>query len=272
MSRRNPDLSTLNLDLLKKLGTYEIPASYRLQDDLGNGCFLDAPGYPTYMTRSVYTGHGNNPPYRDGRVHQVIVVGGVAYPTARYGQPEGAEAKLLHKLWKPLPIDHPRVRAWMIQVYKHMAHCYQDVERPEYGRPGTLIFPLPDYKLKTPKTFKVTPGASQAEMDKLKEAMDAELAAVNAHNEAERLRAERIAIPENHNAVIYIRKFYPEHQPDMELINHPDRFERGGDWWETLATQPSAEECTGPYRNHPHNKDGWCQWCGHTSVREEVKA
>lgn len=266
MPRPAFDTSTINLDILKKLKVYEIPSSYRLQADPGNGCFLDAPGYPTYFTRSVYTKAGNTPPYVDGRVHQVIVVGGVAYATARYGTPEGAEDKLLHKLWKPLPIDHPRVRAWMIQVYKHMNHCYQDVERPEYGRPGTLIFPVPAYKLKTPRTFKVTPGASQAEMDKLKEAMDAELAAVNAHNEAERLRAERIATPENHQAVVCIRKFYPEHQPDMALIANPDKFERGGDWWERYAEQPSPEDCPGIH-GHPHDRYEYCQLCGRTTPK-----
>lgn len=267
MSRRNPDLSTLNLDLLKKLKVYEIPNSYRLQDGSGNGCFLDAPGYPTYLTRNVYTGHGNNPPYRDGRVHQVIVVGGVAYATARYGTPEGAGDKLLHKLWKPLPLDHPRVRAWMIQVYKHFNHCYQDVERPEYGRPGTLIFPLPSYKLATVRDFKATPGVNQEEMDKLKEAMDAEVVAVNAKNEAERMRAERVATPENHQAVRCIRKFYPEHQPDMELINNPGKFERTGDWWETAEVCPEPQDCPGIH-NHRHDAYEYCQFCGRTTPKE----
>ena len=262
MSRRNPSLVTLNIAALEKLRTYELPGSYHLQSDPGNGCAGDPPGYPTYLTRNIYTQYGNSPAYREGRPTMVICHGGKNYVVESYGQSDEKREQILHKLWKPLPLDHPRTRAWIIGTYMHFHHCYQDVERPEYGRPGTLIFPVPSYKLKTPKQFKVTPGATPEEMAKLQEAMDAELAAVNAHNEAERLRAERVATPENHKAVLIIRRYYPDYQPEQELIDNPSAFERPGNWWETMDEAPSPENCPGQYgHRHPVN-NSWCQFCG----------
>lgn len=258
-SRMNPDFSTINVESLKKLKTYELPPSYRLQDEPGNGCHLDAPGYPTYFTRNVYTGHGNCPPYREGRVTQVISFEGKLYVTRWYGQSDQDHIKLLRRLWKPLAINHPRTRLWMTAVYRHMAHCYQDVERPEYGRPGTLIFPIPGYKIAKAKDIKVSVNASAEEVEAAKRAQQAEVDRVNALNEAERIRAERIATPENHNAVRFIREFYPALAPDLQQIEKPGPEQ--GDWWTISAKRPSAKECPGPYRRHPHNENG-CQFCG----------
>jgi hypothetical protein len=49
------DYSAINLTELQKLKTYNLPNSYRLQENYGNGCYMDPPGYPTYFTQSVYT-------------------------------------------------------------------------------------------------------------------------------------------------------------------------------------------------------------------------
>jgi hypothetical protein len=70
-----------------------------------------------------------------------------------------------------------------------------------------------------------------------------------------------LATPENHLAVQSIRKFYPEYEPELELILHPPtRIE--GLWWELLAEAPAPEECVdGHGWRHPINKT-WCQWCG----------
>jgi hypothetical protein len=49
------DYSTINKDALNRLPIVKLPPTYRLQAGMGNGCFLDPPGYPTYFTQSVYT-------------------------------------------------------------------------------------------------------------------------------------------------------------------------------------------------------------------------
>ena len=258
-SRMNPDFSTINIAALKRLKAYELPPSYHLQDEPGNGCFGDAPGYPTYFTRNVYTGHGNCPPYREGRVTQVISFEGKLYVTQWHGQTDEAHQKLLRKLWKPLPVDHLRTKLWMTSLYRHMAHCYQDVERPEYGRPGTLIFPIPAYKVAVAKDIKVSASATDEEIAAARRAQQAEVDRINAVNEAEQIRAKRVATPENHNAVRSIREFYPDHQPDLGQIAKPGPEQ--GEWWTIATERPTAANCPGPYRQHPHNENG-CQFCG----------
>ena len=262
MSRRNPSLVTLNIAALEKLRTYELPGSYHLQSDPGNGCAGDPPGYPTYLTRNIYTQYGNSPAYREGRPTMVICHGGKNYVVESYGQSDEKREQILHKLWKPLPLDHPRTRAWIISTYKHFNHCYQDVERPEHGRTGTLIFPIPYYKRKTAKTIKIAAMATDAEREAAIRAQEAENNAAEEFNTSEHLRAERVATPENHKAVLIIRRYYPDYQPEQELIDNPSAFERPGNWWETMDEAPSPENCPGQYgHRHPVN-NSWCQFCG----------
>src|SRR6266568_3788654 len=52
---------TIDLERLRKLRVYNLPRTYELQRGMGNGCSGDAPGFPTYFTKSVYTQHGNSP-------------------------------------------------------------------------------------------------------------------------------------------------------------------------------------------------------------------
>lgn len=264
------DLSTLNAQFLRKLKAYELPPSYHLQDSPGNGCYGDAPGYPSYFTYSVYTSHGNNPPYREGRVTQVIRFEGKLYATGWYGQTDEQRAKLFQRLFKALPEDHPRVQAWIYNQYRHFEHCYRDVERPEHGRPGTLIFPVPDYKLETVpdlKSVKVSINATPEEIDAARRAHQAAVDTATAKNEAERLRGQRIATPDNHLAVIYIREFYPSHVARLDLIADPKPTGNQGDWWERHAERPTPETCPGREGRMAggHVEDGWCQFCGYTS-------
>ena len=100
------DFSTLNVAKLKKLDQYKLPPSYQLQDGSGNGCAGDPPGYPTYFTRNVYTKFGNDPPH--GRPSMVITFERVHYVVGNGDY--DAQSALLHRLWSPLPIDHPRTR------------------------------------------------------------------------------------------------------------------------------------------------------------------
>ena len=249
------DWSTINKDKLHQLQPYTTPTSYHLQKDSGNGCAGDPPGYPTYFTRSVYTAQGNSP-----RRGATLVLGG--YVVEKNEDWEGVKGwdeyraerdAVLHSLWNPLPLDHPRTRAWIRDSYRHLNKCYRDEERPEYGRAGTLIFPVPSYKLK-----KFYDEARFNDDYRTKER-----AAVDAYNRAEFDRANAIATPDNHMAVVKIRRFYPEYQPEQDLIDNPPR-QVEGMWWETDAVQPTPENCCPRWHLHAFGKSGagWCQWCG----------
>jgi hypothetical protein len=54
----------------------------------------------------------------------------------------------LRGLWVPLPETHPRVQLWVRHAYQHMAHCYKDDETLVHGRAATLVYPVPDSKLR----------------------------------------------------------------------------------------------------------------------------
>ena len=146
------DFSTIDLDALRHLPKHRLPPTYHLQVHSGNGCYLDAPGYPSYFTKSVYTQHGNRP---SRGPTLVIAHGSEIYVVASNKDWEGGREahdalrdSRMRSLWAPLPETHPRVQLWIRQVYKHCAHCYQDAETIEYGRPATIIYPVPDYKLR----------------------------------------------------------------------------------------------------------------------------
>ena len=266
------DFSTINIEALKRLKVYTLPPTYRLQDGSGSGCSGDAPGFPSYFTRSIYTRHGNNP--RKG-AEEVILHEGKMYVTKssddwRKGDDWDAVyaryQERLMRLWVAPPIDSPRVRAWIESTYRHFNHCYVDVERPKYGKPGTLIYPVPAYRLKdetrqeyigsglTPQPDYMPPKYSQEYLDTVN-------TAVRIFNADERARAKSVAIPENHHAVRIIRKFYPEYQPEPALINDVSGVVTA-QWWETEAEQPTPETCR-PRSCGPHPVNGqWCQRCG----------
>lgn len=255
------DTSTLNYAQMERLPVLNAARVRHLQKTPGNACYLDAPGYPTYFTRSVYNAHGNSPMHGP---QMVLDFAGRYYVVEHSDDHRAGEAwdayrarkdALLHSLWVPLPYGHPRVQAWIREVYRHMAHCYVDeaqLATPfEYGKPRTLIYPVPSYKL---ETFRDDPKGSADWREKAKAAV----AARNADIEA---RAAQVAVPENHLAYRLIHKFYPEHTPDLELIQHPPATV-GGFWWETDAERPTPETCHPRGSKHPVNGT-WCQWCGY---------
>ena len=72
----------------------------------------------------------------------------------------------------------------------------------------------------------------------------------------------KIATVENHQAVIMIRKHYPEYEPEPDLIRNPPS--SSPTWWERMPAKPSPENCPGSkslQRPHPVNIT-WCQVCG----------
>ena len=118
---------TINLDVLQSLPVYRLPPTYTLQREPGNGCCGDPPGYPSYFTQNVYTRRGDSPPKG---CSQVIVYQGVCYQvdTTNYATTWDKHVKtreaLFHKLWLPLPLEHPRVQAWIDDTFIHLHNCY----------------------------------------------------------------------------------------------------------------------------------------------------
>jgi hypothetical protein len=207
--------STIDLDALRHLPKHRLPPSYHLQAHSGNGCFLDAPGYPSYFTKCVTTQHGNTP----GRGPTLVIAhGSEIYVVQSHKDWEGGreahdaitEARL-RSLWKPLPEDHPRVQLWERHAYKHMAHRYKDDEKIVHGRAATMIYPVPDYKL---RQF-VDDHRFSSEWQAL------EHKKIDLENREIIARTQKLAIPDNHNAVRWVRKFYPDHEARLDLIEEP---------------------------------------------------
>jgi hypothetical protein len=255
-SRKNPDWSTINLSKLHAKRIYKLPATYRLQDDPGNGCSGDPPGYPSYFTRSVYTQHGNSPAsapeyviLHAGRIYEAI-------PRRTHYEKWG---EILHALWLPLPVDHPRTVAWMQSTYSHHRHCYRDLDQvikpSESGGPATIIYPLQRFWFASYgfREFKDDPRFSDEWRSK-------EKAAIEQHNAELMPKYLAVCVPENHSAVNIIRRYYPDHAPRLDWIETAPP--APGNWWETATEPPAPEDCPGQYSmKHPVN-GSWCQWCG----------
>jgi hypothetical protein len=259
----NYDLSTINHDYLKEtFKKVELKPGYHLQEDPGNGCFLDPPGYPSYFTRSIYTPSGNEP--RSGATMELLGYA-VEYADSQY-DPQRAWVKpiclWMKSAYLPLHIDHPRVKAWINHCYSHQRNCYIDenqiAEPFEYGRPKMLIYPVPYYKL---ESFYDDERFSDEWRTKEKARIEQK------NKEIEELY-RKVCIPENHSAYRQIKEFYPEHKPNLELIKYPPKY-GPGDWYERHENQPTPETCTPPQWLGHHRKTGWCQFCGHVGSEEQ---
>lgn len=211
---------------------YTLPPSYHLGGP-GCGCFLEPPGHPTYFVRPVYTKYGNHP------------AKGPGYYIDGKGTNSWDEVARLYgsEKYPKLPLDHPRTRLWIKCLYGHMQHCYRPSWAPqEYGKPGTIIYPVQDWDEKS----------------------------------AAAVKANGVPKVEDHAAVLEIRKFYPEYQPEQDLIDQPPVSGCGseGSWWETESERPTPETCKPRYEGgsmsrHPINGT-WCQWCGWVSSEADL--
>jgi hypothetical protein len=257
------DRSTLNGQYIRThWRPYRLPPTYCLQNGSGNGCSGDAPGFPTYFTRSVYTQHGN---YPHNAPRLVIEVDGSLFAVPKVKDPEpyssAAYWQAWHDVyrpaWNPPPLDSERGRAWVAQTAKHCADCYRDEQRISTRDGATddmVIFPVPYYEL---RQFTDDPRFSQEWRDK-------EQAAVKAYNDDLIARRASVATFENRTAWRAVLQFYPDAKPEgwlRDMILHPPE-RHAGNWYERYATRPTPEECPGQY-GHPHPvNDTWCQLCG----------
>ena len=244
------DMSTINRGKLELLRKNIMLPSYQLQRDLGNCCFLDPPGYPSYFTQSIYNKHGNEPSRGATKVlsGKVIESRDDWDENLTWNGVSTKRSKLLRSLWIPLPIDHPRTKEWTQEVYSHLRNCYHDEGSNESDK--ILIYPVPSYKLES-----FVDDKHFSDEWRIKER-----AVIDQMNSETIANAMKVATPENHKAVRWIQKFYPEYQPDKELIKNPPKYTTT--WWERYSECPTPENCPGGMgKKHPLN-DSWCQVCG----------
>lgn len=213
----------------------------------GAACFMDPPRYPTYSYSIATQGGGwmglDSALDEDEAEH---------LPDAVLNR-----ARQLLSEWqanKPA-IDSPSVLAWMADCYAHFKNCYRDTEQIaepfEYDKPATIIYPVPSYKL---RHFRDDHRFSNEWRTK-------EHAAIEQANADILERYARVAIPENHLAVISIRKYYPEHSPRLDWIAAAPP--APGHWYTNLDAPPKPEDCPGERGIGQHPVNGsWCQFCG----------
>ena len=144
------DYSTINFEQLATLPLYQQPDSHCISKHEGSGCYGDPPGFPTYFLRSIYTRHGNTP--SKGPQYILALPGQEerAVPKTELAGDTGEASRarfnaLMHRLWKALPLDHPRTITWEQKVYVHPSTHYRG-ECPT-SRDGGFFFPVPAYEL-----------------------------------------------------------------------------------------------------------------------------
>ncbi len=246
------DTSTVSAARLAYRAPVKLAPSYHLQTSFGNACYMNPPGHPAYFTRSIYTMHGNSP----ARGAQMELFGAIVQTDKT---PYDKIAGILDSLYLPIPEDSARVQAWEAHVYQHLARGYYNPAEPGYGqsvgnayywpcKPGDILADKFGFK-----TFRDDPRFSE-------EWRTAQLADVAEANAKAQEFAESFCTPENHAAVLYIRKYYPNHAPRVDWISAPPKM--APNWYARLAERPTPETCPGDsFQAHPVN-GAWCQVCG----------
>jgi len=246
-----PDTSTIDRDVLNRLPLYQPRPTWRVDRHQGAACAGDAPGFPSYFIQHVYTQYGNSP-RTNGKAPQAVILGHVIETEST---PYEKVRELLFKLWKPLPYEHPRVRAWVENTYRHMKGGYYSPDILENGKPKMLFGPKYGFGEFQLKSFKDDERFSDEWREK-------EKAVIDQYNKEIMERWAKIEIPENYAATQYVKSFYPEHEYDADLVKNPPT--TVSNWWERLPEQPTAENCPGDRSlgwKHPANNT-WCQCCG----------
>lgn len=254
------DWSTINIRELLKRPRYNLPPTYHLQKDSGNGCSGDPPGYPTYFTRSVYTQYGNT---SKGP--------GLVIDTMNHGL--RIVPQNLGILWLKLPMEHPRTQAWIQATMLHHRHCYHLPGWKNWRDeshfliwPGGFMGNTPFGKLNDIE-FETDYARKNKAFDKWERKHQNDFRKSMEHaNEIITRQCIAVATSDNHNGTILVRRHYLEFKPTEELIQA--EFPHPGNWWKTMAEKPQPDQCPGQYR-HPHPVNGtWCQMCGWNSKNE----
>lgn len=250
MNLLKPDmLSTLDTILLASLPQYLLPRTYSVDSGMGLGCLLDPPGYPTYFLRHVFTKSGNLP---QRKAQVVIKFLGKYYVIATADSTQDEIDALIRRLWKPLPLEHPRTQAWIADMIRYYKGCYVD-PRPGAGRFGTSI-----------RVPSVDGDWSNDDILEIAQVLGIKIEGIRFYPSSEQpgvrwAVAKKMVMEMTNAATWFIRRHYP----DYVFTGTP---EYTGDWYSILAERPTPENCPGKIWSwgdtaHPVNSD-WCQVCG----------
>jgi hypothetical protein len=165
------------------------------------------------------------------------------------------------KLWKPLPLEHPRVQAWIADVYKYFGGCYVDPRTENSTHVSSFMFSMLAgralYEVAT-DVFGLT--VSSELRDYLYPAKYDMPSDHPLYAELTQLRKE--VKERTYRPTTYIQEFYP----DFKHTENPPA--PTGHWYTLMAERPTPEECPGelgwgntPTSRHPVNSS-WCQVCG----------
>jgi len=110
------DYSTINLERLRTLPLYQLPKGFKVSDHLGSGCFMDAPGFPSYFIQSVYTSRGDTP--RNGP-HK-----GVIADPDRHEEYRIIDTISPRWLWNKVSMESERFKIWERTCYSYFKNCY----------------------------------------------------------------------------------------------------------------------------------------------------
>lgn len=247
MEKMQIDLSTINQKVLNELPVYN--GSYKIDSHIGSGCFLDAPGYPSYFIQSIYTRFGDCPAFGANEVIQNRVI--------RTDKTTDKEFRdLIKSLWIKVPYRSIRTKAWITQLYMYFHNCYVNdaIGKDCRHADKLVIFPIPSYQLKMyieprNKTYKMSKEMRNKRRD-----------AIATQNDKIIEDARKIAIPKNHAAYRHILEYYPRAKPNLELIKNVPK--SAPNWYERLPEKPNKDNCPGEqWQKHPVAKN-YCQVCG----------
>jgi hypothetical protein len=265
-----------NLATLAKLPAYDLPAMYRLSDSEGAGCMMDPPGFPSHFIRSIYTRNGDNP--NKGPSSVLVEPGtGILRALPEYTGDGSTHAATLRRLWAPLPLDHERTVMWIRHVFG-------------YFRSGWLPLGTTGDASRNVADLTFYPKVDNLEdLRRAVAALDVRELAAHAHDQLLG-KAGPDTLPlrtlRRYRPIDYVIGFYPDADPE-HLATYANVWSYGagggvGDWYETHARAPSAEECPGltgkaggsPWSSMTHERNmqirehngktsrGWCQFCG----------
>lgn len=230
---------------------------FKFQRGMGNGCYLEPPGHPSYYTRAVYNARGNSLDY-DGAPSYKLDARELDEDGARYDLRGPGWVQSLDEcgeFFRLLPEDHDRTRAWIKHVYQHLGRCY---EHPTKGPREIMVWPdsigaslaLIDAGIFEPKLGDCSAECYETKAAKYKKAHDEKTAEFT-----------RWCTPERHKAVQFVRRYYPKHAPRLDLIETPPTLR--GSWYSTTCEWPAADACPGDtHVDLKHIPGCWCQWCG----------
>ena len=242
------DTTTIDTEeLARRCKVYNLPPTYRLQAAPGgNGCFLDPPGYPTYFTRCVYTRHGNSPTRGPD-----MLLFGRALPEYTVG---GETRKALWRaIYRPLPIDHPRVVEWMGNLFRHLADCYRIPKKlGRHAGDTTMVWPLPYYELET----------FADDLQFSDEWRTRGRAEVEVRNKARTEQLRPYSGVGHHLAVIAIREVYPDFSDEAAEAMIAAKSKLLSNWWGRHDVPPLPGQCPGDRGVGLTHKDEHCQFCG----------